>query len=48
MCETFLELNGMQLDATDLDLYPVYIALADGSMTESAFAAWLMQRVRGA
>lgn len=30
-CETFLVLNGASLQADDLELYPVYIALAEGS-----------------
>jgi death-on-curing protein len=45
-CETFLELNGAVLEADDLDLYPVYIALAEGKLTERDFAAWLRGRVR--
>lgn len=45
-CETFLLLNGAELDATDLDLYPVYIALAEGSLSEAEFAAWLRTHLR--
>ncbi len=45
-CETFLLLNGTRLDATDLELYPMYIALADGSLDEAGFAEWLRARVR--
>lgn len=44
-CEVFIELNGGFLQATDLELYPVYIALADGSLPEADFAAWLRQRI---
>jgi death on curing protein len=40
-CETFLLLNGATLEADDLALYPQYIALADGSLSEEAFAAWI-------
>lgn len=40
-CETFLLLNGAELRATDLELYPVYIALAEGRMAEADFADWL-------
>lgn len=47
-CETFLMLNGMILEADDLMLYPVYIALADGSMSEGEFAAWLRQYIQAA
>ncbi len=41
VCETFLELNGYELIATDMELYPVYLALAAGDMPESDFAQWL-------
>lgn len=46
-CETFLELNGATLEASDPDLYPVYLALAEGKLREKDFAAWLRARVRG-
>jgi death on curing protein len=45
-CETFLELNGATLEADDLELYPVYLALAEGKLSERDFAAWLRSRVR--
>lgn len=45
-CETFLELNGSTLDATDIDLYEQYIALAEGKLSERDFAAWLRERLR--
>lgn len=47
-CETILELNGAALDAEDLDLYPRYLALAEGKLGESEFAAWLRERLRAA
>ena len=40
-CETFIRLNNGALQADDLELYPVYIALAEGSLTEDELAAWL-------
>jgi death-on-curing protein len=40
-CETFLELNGATLEAEDLELYPLYLALAEGKLSERDFAAWL-------
>lgn len=40
-CETFIRLNSSALQADDLELYPVYIALAEGSLTEEELAAWL-------
>ena len=44
-CETFLRLNGQALLADDLELYPVYIDLAAGQLSEPDFAAWLRPRV---
>ena len=45
-CETFIELNGATLDADDLELFPQYLALAEGKLGESEFAAWLRVRIR--
>ena len=45
-CETFIMLNGGVLDAEDLELYPRYVALAEGSLSESEFAAWLREHIR--
>jgi death-on-curing protein len=45
-CETFVMLNGAVVDATDLELYPVYVALAEGSLPESDFAEWLRLRLK--
>ena len=44
-CETFIELNGATLDAEDLELYPQYLALAEGKLGESDFAAWMRAAV---
>lgn len=44
-CETFLELNDITLDANDVELFPAYLALADGELDEKEFAAWLRARV---
>ena len=44
-CETFLELNGATLEADDLELYPLYLELAEGKLGEREFAAWLRGRV---
>ena len=45
-CETFVMLNGAELDADDLTLYPVYLALAEGSLPEAGFADWLRRHLR--
>lgn len=45
-CETFVILNGATLEADDLELYPVYLGLAEGSVSEDEFADWLRPRLR--
>ena len=45
-CETFVMLNGAELDADDLTLYPLYLALAEGSLPEAGFADWLRRHLR--
>jgi death-on-curing protein len=45
-CETFIELNGAELTATDVEIYPVILALATGRLTEAEFSAWLRARLR--
>ncbi|MGY0650369.1 type II toxin-antitoxin system death-on-curing family toxin [Luteimonas sp. A537] len=45
-CEVFIVLNGGSLQAEDLELYPVYLALAEGSLPEAEFAAWLRDHIQ--
>lgn len=40
-CETFLMLNDGVLEANNVELYPLYIALAEGKLSQKDFAAWL-------
>jgi len=40
-CGLFLELNGLKLTATPVDAYAAVIALADGTLGEEDFAAWV-------
>ena len=42
----FLVLNGMTVAATDEDKYVTMVALAEGSLPEAEFAAWLRERIR--
>lgn len=44
-CEVFIVLNGGELAADDVELYTQYISLAEGSLDEAAFAAWLRPRI---
>ncbi len=45
-CETFLELNQATLEADDLELFSIYLALAEGKLSEKDFAAWLGMHLR--
>lgn len=46
LCETFILLNGARLVADDIELYPQYLGLADGSISEASFAGFLRDRLR--
>ena len=46
VCETFIMLNGGVLLADDLELYPRYLGLAEGSLSEAEFASWLRQHIK--
>ncbi|MEM1080614.1 MAG: type II toxin-antitoxin system death-on-curing family toxin, partial [Pseudomonadota bacterium] len=46
ICELFLQLNGYQLLATDVDLYPVFLALAAGELEEDQLIDWLRAHSR--
>jgi death-on-curing protein len=45
LCETFILLNDAKLQADDVELYPIYIALAEGRLAEQEFADWLRPRL---
>lgn len=45
-CETYVELNGAKIEADDPELFPRYLALAEGTLAERDFAAWLRERLR--
>lgn len=45
LCEVFIELNNGKLQADDLELYPQYLGLAEGSIDEAEFARWLGTRI---
>lgn len=44
-CETFIMLNDGTLEADNVALYPIYIALAEGKLAEAEFAAWLRRHI---
>ena len=41
----FLGLNGRDLEASETEVVQVMVALAEGSLTESALAEWLRTRI---
>jgi len=41
VCETFLLLNGYSLHASDVELYPIFLSLAESSLPETELARWL-------
>lgn len=45
-CEIFIELNHATLGAEDVELFPMYLALAEGKLKEKEFAAWLRAHIR--
>jgi death on curing protein len=46
VCETFIELNEGQLDADDVELFTIYLTLAEGQLTVDEFAVWLREHIR--
>lgn len=45
-CESFLNLNGAELDASAEDKYVSILGLAEGHLKESEYAAWLRSHIR--
>jgi death on curing protein len=45
-CRTFLILNGFDLTADRADRYRTFLALAEGSLSESDLATWLTTHTR--
>lgn len=45
-CELFLQLNGCLLLADDAAMYPVFLGLAEGSVSEAELTEWLRAHVR--
>jgi death-on-curing protein len=41
VCETFIDLNGLRLVAENAEIYPMFLGLAEGSITEAQLADWL-------
>ena len=45
VCETFINLNDGLLEAEDSELFPRFLALAEGKLTLEEFAAWLRTHI---
>lgn len=45
LCETFLVINGCQLEADDLAMTTAFLDLAAGTIEESELAGWLRARI---
>ncbi len=45
VCETFIRLNSARLQADDIELCPVYLALAEGSLSETGSTDWLREHL---
>lgn len=48
VCETFLNLNGVELFASDGDMYLTFLGLAAGEVSEEALVTWLRANTRTA
>ena len=45
---TFLQLNGLELVASEADYYAAMMAVASGQMSKEELTAWVQTAVRGA
>ena len=41
LCELFLVVNGMSLEASDQEMLSIFLALAEGSLNEDELAGWI-------
>jgi death on curing protein len=41
LCRTFLKLNGHDIDATDVEKYQTFLAVAEGAWDELQLASWI-------
>ena len=45
LCELFITVNGMSLEASDQEMLSVFLALAEGSLNENQLANWIRPRL---
>ena len=41
LCELFIVVNGMSLEASDQEMLSIFLALAEGSLNEAELAGWI-------
>lgn len=44
-CETFIALNGGELNATDAELFPRFLALAEGELSRDDLVLWFRTKI---
>ena len=44
LCRTFLKLNGHDINATDVEKYQTFLAVAEGALDESQLAQWIRSK----
>lgn len=44
LCRTFLKLNGYDIDATDVEKYQTFLAVAEGALDELQLASWIRSK----
>jgi death on curing protein len=45
LCRTFLKLNGHDIDATDIDKFQTFLAVAEGIVDECQLADWIRSKL---
>lgn len=45
LCELFIVINGMSLEASDEEMLSVFLALAEGSLNENQLTDWIRPRL---
>jgi death on curing protein len=45
LCRTFLKLNGHDIEATDIEKYQTFLAVAEGTLDEARLAAWIRSKI---
>jgi len=46
LCRTFLKLNGFDIDATDIEKYETFLAVAEGALNEEQLIQWIRSKLK--